>query len=192
MRADMLHSCSCQLLRRFIVIRSPPSINIHIGHSSRNLSASKTYESCGVGGSFHCNRITGCSSLHGGNGVVDKYYSSINIPGNGNTGRRWFSSGSSVIEKVDDLIEKNKVMIFSKSTCPFCYKVKALFYTMGVTYEVIELNKIAEGAEMQAALLKKSGQRTVPNVYINGQHLGGASDAQAAYNNGRLKEMLKM
>ena len=33
-----------------------------------------------------------------------------------------------------------------------------------------------------------SGQRTVPNVYINGKHLGGNDDTQAAASNGKLKE----
>lgn len=47
------------------------------------------------------------------------------------------------------------------------------------------------GAEIQSALLDISGQRTVPNVFIKGKHLGGNDDTQAAARSGKLEEMLK-
>ena len=46
------------------------------------------------------------------------------------------------------------------------------------------------GSEVQAALLDISGQRTVPNVFIKGKHLGGNDDSQAAARSGKLKELL--
>ena len=62
---------------------------------------------------------------------------------------------------------------------------------MGVDAEVVELDEMSEGDAMQAALLKVSGQRTVPNVFINGNHLGGNDDTQAAARSGKLAEMLE-
>ena len=43
---------------------------------------------------------------------------------------------------------------------------------------------------MQNILEKISGQRTVPNIYINGEHIGGNSDLQAANKNGSLDAKL--
>merc|ERR1719308_451289 len=67
-------------------------------------------------------------------------------------------------------------MVFSKTTCPFCTRIKQLFDSLGHKYEVLELDQIADGADVQAALAEKSGQKTVPNVFINGEHIGGCDD----------------
>jgi len=83
---------------------------------------------------------------------------------------------SSPMETVDQLVAANTVMVFSKTTCPFCTKIKNLFDSLGFKYEVLELDQLAEGPAIQAALAEKSGQRTVPNVYINGDHIGGCDD----------------
>eukprot|EP00588_Corethron_pennatum_P015641 CAMPEP_0194272542 /NCGR_PEP_ID=MMETSP0169-20130528/6085_1 /TAXON_ID=218684 /ORGANISM="Corethron pennatum, Strain L29A3" /LENGTH=152 /DNA_ID=CAMNT_0039015237 /DNA_START=119 /DNA_END=580 /DNA_ORIENTATION=- len=87
-------------------------------------------------------------------------------------------------------IDSNDVMVFSKSSCPFCKKTKKLFVELGVDAKVIELNQIDDGEAVQAALLEISGQRTVPNVFIKGKHVGGNSEVQAANKSGQLKEML--
>ena len=47
-----------------------------------------------------------------------------------------------------------------------------------------------QGAEIQAALLDLTGQKTVPNVFINGQHLGGCDSTVAAKESGKLQAML--
>jgi len=83
---------------------------------------------------------------------------------------------SSPLEQVDQLVATNSVMVFSKTTCPFCHKIKKMFEDKKVKIEVLELDQIANGPEIQAALLEKSGQRTVPNVFINGNHIGGCDD----------------
>lgn len=47
------------------------------------------------------------------------------------------------------------------------------------------------GAEIQGALVEKSGQRTVPNVYINGEHIGGADDTTAKFKSGELLPLIQ-
>ena len=47
-----------------------------------------------------------------------------------------------------------------------------------------------DGNDIQDALLEISGQRTVPNVFINGEHVGGNSDIQDADASGKLDELL--
>jgi len=83
---------------------------------------------------------------------------------------------TSPMEQVDHLVASHTVMVFSKSTCPFCTKIKNMFEDLKIKIECLELDQIASGAEIQAALLEKTGQRTVPNVFINGQHIGGCDD----------------
>ena len=48
-----------------------------------------------------------------------------------------------------------------------------------------------DGADIQGAVLDISGQRTVPNVFIKGKHLGGNDDTQNAVRTGKLQDMLK-
>jgi glutaredoxin 3 len=66
-----------------------------------------------------------------------------------------------------------------------------LLEELGADAEVIELDEMEDGDEMQGELHKLSGQRTVPNVFINGKHLGGNSETQTAARSGKLEEMLK-
>ena len=49
--------------------------------------------------------------------------------------------GGSPKEVVDNYVANNKVMVFSKSTCPFCTKIKQLFDSLGFKYEVLELDQ---------------------------------------------------
>jgi len=94
--------------------------------------------------------------------------------------RRTYSSmppvPGSPMEQVENHITNNKVMMFSKTTCPFCTKIKQLFDSLKIEYQVLELDQISDGPAVQAALAEKSGQRTVPNTFINGKHIGGCDD----------------
>lgn len=56
---------------------------------------------------------------------------------------------------------------------------------------VLELDTLgAAGNEVQAYLSKQTGLRTVPNVFINGKHVGGNSDLQTLASDGELKALL--
>ena len=91
---------------------------------------------------------------------------------------------------VKSTVASDKVVVFSKTTCPFCRKTKDLFDGLDVKYTAVELDEMENGPAVQDALLASSGQRTVPNVFIGGVHLGGNDDTQAAAASGKLKEML--
>eukprot|EP00794_Sanderia_malayensis_P006227 gene6227-6943_t len=92
---------------------------------------------------------------------------------------------------IDKSIAENVVMIFSKSYCPFCKKVKALFESLGVAYNALELDIEANGEAIQAELANKTGQKTVPNVFIKGNHVGGADSVTKAHSEGKLLQMLR-
>ncbi|KAL8199478.1 hypothetical protein R6Q57_013046 [Mikania cordata] len=75
--------------------------------------------------------------------------------------------------KVKDLVSTSPVVVFSKSYCPFCVNVKKLLTELGSSFKTIELDQESDGSEMQSALHEWTGQRTVPNVFIAGKHIGG-------------------
>ena len=78
---------------------------------------------------------------------------------------------------VRNYIKNNKVMVFSKDTCPFCHKLKMLFKRIGLTeFEWVEVNRIQNGEEIYSAMKKMSGRYSVPNVYINGKNIGGCDE----------------
>lgn len=82
-------------------------------------------------------------------------------------------------------------MVFSKSYCPFCIQTKELFSELDIDIKVHEMDQMGDdGPALQHALLQMSGQKSVPNVFIKGTHLGGNDDTQAAAKAGKLKEML--
>ncbi|KAL4225826.1 thioredoxin reductase [Mactra antiquata] len=91
---------------------------------------------------------------------------------------------------VNGLTTQHKVMVFSKTTCPFCTQVKDLFKTINVDYHALELDKEGNGSAIQAALKEVTGQNTVPNVFINGKHLGGCSDTLKAHSENKLLSMI--
>ena len=66
---------------------------------------------------------------------------------------------------------------------------------MNMNFRVIELDLISNGlgpAEMSVAvkLYEMTGQRTIPNVFVKGKHLGGDDQAQAAAKSGELQRIL--
>jgi len=97
---------------------------------------------------------------------------------------------SDVEKFTEDLIKSNTICIFSKSWCPFCKKVKEIFSSINAEYFVYELDLQENGDAIQSYLLKKTGQKTVPSVFINQQHIGGASDTEAAHAEGKLFGMI--
>uniref|UniRef100_A0A8C5E2R5 Glutaredoxin-2, mitochondrial n=1 Tax=Gouania willdenowi TaxID=441366 RepID=A0A8C5E2R5_GOUWI len=80
----------------------------------------------------------------------------------------------------------NCVVIFSKTTCPYCKMAKNVFNEIGANYKVVELDEHGDGRRMQEALAKITGARTVPRVFINGNCIGGGSDTKQLHQQGKL------
>ena len=93
---------------------------------------------------------------------------------------------------IDQEIASHQVVIFSKSYCPYCIKTKQLFAGMsGVEVTAYELDKMSNGNEIQNQLAQMTGQRSVPNVFVHQQHVGGNDDTHAAHRNGTLAKLLE-
>ncbi|GBM96955.1 hypothetical protein AVEN_69323-1 [Araneus ventricosus] len=70
--------------------------------------------------------------------------------------------------------------------------VKELFKSLGVDFYALELDVIEGGDKLQQAMGKKAGRRTVPQVFIEGQHIGGCDDTMAVHKSGKLNALLKL
>ena len=66
-----------------------------------------------------------------------------------------------------------KIKIYSKTSCPACVMAKELLDKKGVQYEEIILDNKPE--EIQK-LIAKTGMKTVPQIFINNELIGGCSD----------------
>ena len=91
-----------------------------------------------------------------------------------------------LIDQIDSEIAANSIMMYSKSYCPHCNTAKQTLQSKGYQFTAIELDQVANGNDIQNALQQKTGQRTVPNIFIKGEHIGGNSDLQTINNNGQL------
>ena len=81
-----------------------------------------------------------------------------------------------------------EVVMYTTAVCPFCVRAKALLKKKEVAFEEIDLN---EQPERRAEMLEKAeGRRTVPQIFINGQHVGGCDDLYTLETEGRLDGML--
>ena len=74
-----------------------------------------------------------------------------------------------------------KAVVWSKPACPFCVKAKNLLKNKGIEYE--EKN-IAEGYKIEDLLALVPNARTMPQIWIDGEHLGGYDQLEA-----KLKEI---
>ncbi|MBI4866318.1 MAG: glutaredoxin 3 [Candidatus Wallbacteria bacterium] len=80
-----------------------------------------------------------------------------------------------------------RIVIYTKSYCPYCHRAKALLQKKGATFQEIDVtNDPAREEEM----LKKSGRDTVPQIWIGDMHVGGCDDLHALDAAGRLDGLL--
>ncbi len=105
---------------------------------------------------------------------------------------RSFSTKQTPNDLILKTIQSNQVVIFSKTYCPYCANTKKLFSLMNIQPNVIELDQIEEGNEIQSALERLTNQRTVPNVFVNGQHVGGNDNTVKAKASGELDRLLAL
>ncbi|KAJ7746318.1 thioredoxin-like protein [Mycena metata] len=98
----------------------------------------------------------------------------------------------SVQEIVDNAIDSHKITIFSKSWCPYCKKTKALFAAEFPDEEpyVLEIDLRDDEEAIQDYLQSKTGQRSVPNVFVNKTQVGGNDKTQAAFKEGKLQKLV--
>jgi glutaredoxin 3 len=116
------------------------------------------------------------------------------LPGNGTNTVTNTMSIPDPAAFIETEITSHPVVVFSKSWCGYCSATKRLFAVhYAVTpVQVHELDSMgAAGEAIQQALLKKTGQRTVPSVFVAGQHIGGNDETTTAHKSGKLAQLMQ-
>jgi glutaredoxin 3 len=80
------------------------------------------------------------------------------------------------------------VTIFSTQWCPYCVAAKRFLTEKGVPWEEIDLTEDDAG---RAALVERSGRRTVPQIYVGEHHIGGYDDLRALDSKGGLAPLVQ-
>lgn len=94
------------------------------------------------------------------------------------------------MDKIRDLSSKKAAVIFTKSSCCMCHSIKTLFYDLGASPAIYELDKEPNGREMEWALKGLGCNPSVPAVFVGGRFVGSSKDVISLHVDGSLKQML--
>ncbi len=92
--------------------------------------------------------------------------------------------------------EAQPVVVFSLEWCEFCWSVRKMFAALGIEYRSVDLDSVAYqkdnlGGDIRAALLQRTGSPTIPQVFVAGEHIGGATETFDEFNAGELQARLR-
>lgn len=99
-----------------------------------------------------------------------------------------------VKERIENLINQNKIMVFMKGTklmpqCGFSNNVVQIINTLGVPFETVDI--LADN-DIRQGIKEYSNWPTIPQVYINGEFVGGSDILIEMYQNGELQQMVEV
>ena len=81
-----------------------------------------------------------------------------------------------------------KIEIYTKMTCPYCFRAKSLLAGKGLQFEEIGVD--LSGVKKHEMVERAGGRTTVPQVFIDGRHVGGCDDLFELDRSGKLDELL--
>ena len=81
-----------------------------------------------------------------------------------------------------------KVEIYTKAFCPYCSRATALLASKGAAFEEYDITM--GGAKRAEMLERANGRTTVPQIFIDGRHIGGSDDLAALERQGGLDALL--
>ena len=87
------------------------------------------------------------------------------------------------------------VVLFALEWCEFCWSVRKMFAEYEIPYRAVDLDSVAyqednKGGKIRKAIEQRTGLKTIPQIYVGGKHLGGASETFDAVKDGSFAKML--
>jgi len=87
------------------------------------------------------------------------------------------------------------VVLFALEWCEFCWSVRKMFANFGIPYRSIDLDSVAYqdndwGGEIRKVLNTRFDVKTIPQIFVGGEHIGGCTEVFDAYREGRLQNLL--
>lgn len=102
------------------------------------------------------------------------------------------------IDLVNEIVEDTEepITMFSLEWCEFCWSVRKMFDAAGIKYRTIDLDSVAyqkdsKGGDIRAVLRERTGAPTIPQIFVAGQHIGGATETFDAFNEGTLQTLMQ-
>ena len=97
-------------------------------------------------------------------------------------------------ERIDSLVNENKVVVFMKGSklmpqCGFSNNVVQIMNTLGVPYKTID---VLDDPEVRQGIKEYSSWPTIPQIYINGEFVGGSDIAIELYQSGELQQIVEV
>ena len=81
-----------------------------------------------------------------------------------------------------------RVLMYCTAVCPYCVRAEQFLQRKGIAE--IEKIRVDIQPELRVAMMEKTGRRTVPQIYINDQHVGGYDDLVSLDHAGELNQLL--
>jgi glutaredoxin 3 len=81
-----------------------------------------------------------------------------------------------------------RVEVYTTRTCPYCVRAKRLLHERGIPFDEID---VSDDDELRADLVRRTGRRTVPQIFIDGKSIGGFEELYALDVSAELSTMLK-
>ena len=96
--------------------------------------------------------------------------------------------------KIDKLVNENKILVFMKGSklmpqCGFSNNVVQILNTLGVPYETVD---VLADYEIRQGIKEYSNWPTIPQIYVNGEFVGGSDLAIELYQSGELQQMVEV
>lgn len=101
-------------------------------------------------------------------------------------------SSAGVCQTLENLVSSHKIVVISKSYCPYSRKAKEALASYNVDdLHVWDIDGEDNSAAIQECLKMMTGARTVPRVFIAGKFVGGGEETVRMHKSGKLAELIK-
>lgn len=88
----------------------------------------------------------------------------------------------------------NPVILFALEWCEFCWSVRKMLAQYEIPYRAVDLDSVEyqagnKGGNIRAAIYEQTGLKTIPQIYVAGQHIGGATEFFDAFKDGSMQKL---
>ena len=93
---------------------------------------------------------------------------------------------------VDQIIATEPVVLFALEWCEFCWSARKLFALLGIAYHSVNLDSVEYqkddlGGRVRAVLAERTGAKTIPQIFVGGEHIGGCTELFDAWRDGSMR-----
>jgi cysteine synthase A len=112
------------------------------------------------------------------------------------------AAGPPVSAEVQDFVARvladpeQPLVLFALEWCEFCWSLRKLFAQCGMPYRSVDLDSAAfqrddRGGQIRAVLRERTGSKTIPQVFVGGEFIGGCTETLNAFREGRLQDLFR-